>query len=150
MAWMIESVREAPARPQDVFRLYADPGTWGEWGHNATRVQADGPLAEGSIVEVRANYGRAYPCVVRRFEPDRALELEVRPPLLSIINTYEIEPTATGSRVRHAFDVSGPLAGVTRVIGLPSFYRRLLDREVGRVIELAAPPAGSGGRDPGI
>jgi uncharacterized protein YndB with AHSA1/START domain len=142
MGWMIESIREARVRPQDVFRLYADPATWSQWGHNATRVEAGGPLTTGSIVDVRANYGRTYPCVVRRFEPDRALELAVRPPLLFIVNTYELEPTTTGARVRHALDVSGPLAGVTRPF-LARFYRRLLDQEVSRVIALAAVPAPS-------
>ncbi len=148
MGWTIESVEQAPVQPEDVFRLYADPATWAQWGHNATRVEADGPLAAGSIVEVRANYGKTYPCVVRRFEPGRALELSVRPPLLSIVNTYEVEPSAIGARVRHAFDVSGPLAGVTRAIGLGRLYRRQLEREVKRVIELAT-PGSTGDRKPG-
>jgi hypothetical protein len=137
MTWIIESVREAPVHPDAVFRLYADPSTWPSWGHNATRTRSDGPLAEGGIVYVRANYGRDYPCRIRRFQPGRALELEVRPPLLFIVNVYEVEPTAMGARVRHALEFSGPLAGPMRRAGIAGNYGRQLDDEVGKVIALA-------------
>ncbi|HLO35952.1 MAG TPA: hypothetical protein VK194_07710 [Candidatus Deferrimicrobium sp.] len=110
-------------------------------GHNATRVRADGPLVEGGTVFVRPNYGRTYPCRIRRLVPDRALELEVRPPLMRIINVYEVEPATGGSRLRHALEVSGPIGCVARWVGLGRFYERLLDREVARVAMIAAETA---------
>ena len=144
MAWSIEAVREAAVAPQDVFALYADPTTWSTWGHNARWARADGPLEEGGTVDVQPNYRATYHCRIRRLVRDRALELEVRPVGLLIINVYEVEPTELGSRVRHALEFSGRLAGPVRWIGLDRLYRRLLEREVRAVIELAAARAQAG------
>jgi hypothetical protein len=142
---MIESVREADVGPQAVFALYANPDTWSRWGHNATRARASGPLVEGGTVEVRAGYGTVYRCLIRRLEPGRALELVVRPALMTIVKVYEVEPTEHGARIRHAFEVSGPLARVTRLVGLDRRYQVKLDEEVAAVARIAANP----GADPG-
>ena len=143
MTWTIETVREAPVAPADVFRLYADPSTWSEWGHNAKWARAEGPLVEGGTVDVRANYGKVYPCRVRRLVADRALELEVRPPMLTVVQTYEVEERPDGALVRHALELSGRLSAMLRLGGAPRLYQRLLDREVEKVIELAGAHNGS-------
>lgn len=142
MSWTIESRSDAPdVAPAAIFALYADPGTWSAWGHNATWARAKGPLAEGGTVDVRANYGTVYHCRIRRFDRDRALELVVRPAGLTIVNIYEVEPLdGGGARVRHAFEVSGPIAGMARR-GLAGTYRRQLEEEVAAVIRLARDPA---------
>jgi hypothetical protein len=140
MSWTIESVREADVEPAAVFALYADPATWSRWGHNATWARADGPLVEGGVVDVRASYRTVYHCLIRRLEPGRALELVVRPALMTIINVYEVEPAASGARIRHAFEVSGPLASVTRLVGLDRMYQRRLDAEVAAVVRTASNP----------
>ena len=139
MSWTIESARTADVAPAAVFALYADPDTWSRWGHNASWAQGDGPLVEGGYVRVRAGYGTVYHCLIRRFEPDVALELVVRPAGLTIVNVYEITPVADSCRVRHALEVSGLIAGVTRPF-LAGMYRRKLDAEVAAVIRLAADP----------
>jgi len=141
MSWLIESVRDAVVAPEDVFRLYADPSTWSAWGHNAKWARADGPLVEGGFVDVKAGYGKVYPCRIRRLVSDRSLELEVRPPLMTVIQTYEVEPTAEGSHIRHALEISGPLAGITRLVRLDRIYQGWLDQEVGRLIEMAGTPS---------
>jgi len=137
VGWMIEAVHVAEVDPAAVFRLYADPSTWVSWGHNATRARSDGPLVEGGLVYVRANYGRNYHCRIRRFESGQALELEVRPPLLFIVNTYEVEPAGSGTRIRHALEVSGAIAGAMKRMGVDRLYRRQLHVEVARVIAMA-------------
>jgi hypothetical protein len=48
--------------------------------------QVRAPLVEGGTVDMRANHGTVYHCLIRRFEPGRALELVVKPALLTIIN----------------------------------------------------------------
>jgi hypothetical protein len=138
MSWTIESAQTASdVDPAAIFALYADPTTWSTWGHNATWARSDGPLVEGGTVDVRAGYGAVYHCRIRRFEPDRALELVVRPVGLTIINTYEVHPVeGGGSRVRHAFEVSGPIAGIARPL-LARSYTRQLEHEVAAVIGLA-------------
>ena len=42
MTWTIETVREAPVAPDDVFQFYADPSTWSSWGHAAQWARVDG------------------------------------------------------------------------------------------------------------
>lgn len=154
MTWLIETVRDAAVGPADVFRLYADPSTWSEWGHNATWARADGPLVEGGIVEVRANYGKVYPCRIRRLVADRALELEARPPLITVRQVYEVEPAPVGARIRHALEISGPLSGPMRLARVDRLYQGLLDKEVGRLIEMATstrdPAAGAGSEPTGL
>jgi hypothetical protein len=142
MSWTIESARTADVAPAAVFAFYADPDTWSRWGHNASWAQGDGPLQEGGSVRVRAGYGTVYRCLIRRFDPDMTRELVVRPAGLTIVNVYEVTPVADGCRVRHALEVSGPIAGLTRPF-LAGMYRRKLDAEVAAVIRLAADPDGA-------
>lgn len=139
---MIESVRDAAVAPADVFRLYADPSTWSEWGHDAKWARADGPLVEGGTVDVKAGYGNVYSCRIRRLVAGRALELEVRPPLMVVIQSYEVEPTADGAHIRHALEISGPLAGPMRLVRIDRIYQGWLDKEVAKLIEMAGSPAG--------
>jgi hypothetical protein len=145
MGWTIESVQEHPVDPAAVWALYADPSTWPGWGHNATWAEADGPMVEGGIVRVRANYRAVYRCRIRRLEPGRALELEVRPAGLTIINVYEVVPAGAGSRIRHAFEVSGPISAVVRPF-LAGMYRKQLEAEVANVAAMAADPGARQGR----
>ena len=140
MTWMIETVRDAAVAPADVFRLYADPSTWSEWGHNAKWARAEGPLVQGGTVDVKAGYGKVYPCLIRRLVADRALELEARPPFMHVLQTYEVEPTADGAHIRHALEISGPLAGLTKLVRLDRIYQGWLDKEVGKLIEMASGP----------
>lgn len=137
MSWMIESIRDAAVAPANVWRLYADPSTWSEWGHNAKWAHADGPLVEGGTVDVKAGYGRVYACHIRRLVAGRVLEFEARPPLMLVIQTYEVEPTTDGAHIRHILEICGPLSGPTRLIRLPQIYQGWLDKEVGKVIEMA-------------
>src|SRR3989304_1803858 len=115
VTWMIESVREANVATADVFRLYADPSTWSEWGHNAKWARAEGPLVEGGTVDVRANYGKVYPCRGGRLVAARALELEVRPRIVTVFQTYEVEERPDGALVRHALELSGRLSAMLRL-----------------------------------
>jgi uncharacterized protein YndB with AHSA1/START domain len=142
VTWMIETVRDAAVAPDDVFRLYADPSTWSNWGHNAKWARADGPLVQGGIVEVRAGYGKVYPCRIKRFVEGRALDLEARPPFMTVLQTYEVEPTAEGAHIRHAIEISGSLAGVTKFFRIDRIYQGWLDKEVDRLIDMARSPTG--------
>ena len=144
MRWAIESIQEIDVDPAAVFALYMDPSTWSRWAHNATWAHADGPLVEGGMVDVRANYGTVYHCRIRKLEPGRAIEVVVKPALMTIINIYEVEPTERGARIRHAFEVSGPIAPLVQVAAA-RIYRRQLEEEVRAVARVAA-----GKEDPDI
>ncbi len=137
MTWTIESVQDAAVAPADVFLLYTDPATWSHWGHNAKWARAVGPLVEGGTVDVRAGYGRVYKCDIRRLVPGHVLVLEARPPLIRVIQTYEVEPALGGARIRHALEISGPLSGPMRLFRVDRVYQGWLDKEVQRLIEMA-------------
>lgn len=147
MSWLIESVRDAPVDPAAVWRLYTNPSSWPDWGHNAKSANAAGPLVEGGIVHVRAGYGKTYVCRIRRLEPGRALDFEVRPALMKVIQIYEVDPTPQGSRIRHAIEISGPLSGPMRLLRVDRIYQGWLDKEVAKLIEMAGddPASGDGG-----
>ncbi len=142
MTWTIESIQEIDVDPAAVFALYMDPSTWSRWGHNATWAHADGPLVEGGTVDVRANYRTVYHCRIRKLVPGRAIEIVVKPAFMTIVNIYEVEPTEHEARIRHAFEVSGPIASLVR-IAVGRIYQRQLEEEVRAVARVA-----SGTEDP--
>ena len=136
MSWSIESVRDVQRRPAEVYRFYVEPETWGRWGHNTRWARADGPLAEGSVVHVKAGYGAVYPVRVLRLEPDRLIVCEVKPRGLLITSSFEVTPIDPGARLRHTIEVGGRFAGLTRLLGFPWLYRRLLAKETRRLVAL--------------
>jgi uncharacterized protein YndB with AHSA1/START domain len=144
VSWLIESVRDAPVDPAAVWRLYADPSTWPVWGHNAKLARADGPLVEGGTVDVKAGYGKVYRCRIRRLVEGRAIVFEVRPPLITVIQTYEVEPTPVGAHIRHAIEISGPLSGLMRLLRVNRVYQGWLDKEVTKLIAMARDDPRSG------
>ena len=146
MSWLIESVRVAPVDPSAVWRLYADPSTWPDWGHNAKWARAEGGLVEGGTVDVKAGYGKVYSCRIRRLVAGRALVLEARPPLLKVIQTYEVDPTPDGAHIRHAIEISGPLAGPMWLLRANRVYQGWLDKEVTKLIAMASDEPRSGDR----
>ena len=135
--WTISSSAQAPVPPEAIFALYVDPSTWGSWGHNTRWARARGPVVEGSIVDVKAGYGKVYPVLMRRVIEDRYVECEIRPPGMLVETTFSVEPTEGGSRVEHSITVSGRFSGITKMIGLDRLYTRLLDKEIRKLIELS-------------
>lgn len=146
MSWLIESVRDAPVDPAAVWRLYINPATWPVWGHNAKAAHAEGPLVEGGTVDVKAGYGKVYRCLIRRLVEGRAIEFEVRPPLIRVIQIYEVEPTPAGAHIRHAIEISGPLSGIMRLLRVNKVYQGWLDKEVTKLIAMARDDQESGSR----
>ncbi len=137
MAYVIEAAAEADVDPAAIFALYMDPSTWPVWGHNVRWAHADGPLVEGGTVEIRPKYPVTYQCQILRLVPGSLLRIEVKPKGMTIINVYEIQPTAGGCRVRHAFEISGPLSGPLRWFGVTRLYQSSLGDEIRHCIELA-------------
>jgi polyketide cyclase/dehydrase/lipid transport protein len=137
MSYTIEATRDAPVDASTIFDLYLDPSTWSDWGHNVRWARSDGPLAEGGTVDVHPMYPVTYHCRVQRLVPGRLLRIEVRPIGLKIVNVYEVEPTDSGSRIRHALEMAGPLSGPLRWLGAARAYQRSLEDEIRHLIEFA-------------
>jgi hypothetical protein len=51
-------------------------------------------------------------------------------------NSFSVEPSPRGVRIRHEIQVSGPVAPLVRVL-LKRLYTRLLAKETRRLVELA-------------
>jgi Polyketide cyclase / dehydrase and lipid transport len=137
MGYIIEATREAAVDPGAIWALYMDPSTWSVWGHNVRWARSDGPFLEGGMVDVRPKYPVTYHARVSRLVPERLLRIEVKPIGMHIINVYEIEPTEGGSRIRHALEMSGPLAELARWLGIARPYRSSLDDEIRHCVEFA-------------
>ena len=135
--WMIRSSSLAAVPPEAIYALYVDPSTWGEWGHNTRWARAHGPVLEGSVVDVKAGYGKVYPVLMRRVIANRSVECEVRPPGMLVETTFSVEPADGGCKVEHTISVSGTFSGITKLIGLDRLYVRLLRKEIRQVIALA-------------
>jgi len=149
MAYAIEATREAAIDPAAVWALYMDPSTWSAWGHNVRWARAEGPLVEGGTVDVRPKYPVTYHCRILRLVPERLLRIEVRPIGMHIVNVYEIEPIDGGSRIRHAFEMSGPLSEPVRWLGVARLYRSSLDDEIRHCVEYAQARSAGSGAQPG-
>ena len=149
MAYAIEATREAAIDPAAVWALYMDPSTWSAWGHNVRWARAEGPLVEGGTVDVRPKYPVTYHCRILRLVPERLLRIEVRPIGMHIVNVYEIEPIDGGSRIRHAFEMSGPLSESVRWLGVARLYRSSLDDEIRHCVEYAQARSAGSGAQPG-
>ena len=137
MSWSIASTREAELAPADIFSLYTDPSTWSRWGHMTRSAHTDGPVVEGSVVKVQAAYRKTWDVLVRRIEPDRLIETEVRPPGLTVVQRFETTATESGVRIRHEIEVSGWAEGFTRLT-MRRRYQGLLDTEIADLVDLAS------------
>ena len=137
--WTIRSSAVAPVPPERIFAFYLDPATWGTWGHNTRWARARGtvPVVRGSIVDVKAGYGRVYPVLMRRVVENRYVECEVRPPGMLVEPAFSVEPAEGGSRIEHMITVSGRFAAIAKRMGFDRLYTKLLEREIARLIALA-------------
>jgi uncharacterized protein YndB with AHSA1/START domain len=138
VTWSMDNVREAAVRPEDVYRYYTDPSTWGSWAHNTAWGRGTTPLEPGATVKVRVrSYPWTYSVRVRELEPERRMVTEVRPFGVTITSTYEVTPTAQGARLHHTISLTGPLERLYEILTRRQ-YTRMLVSETRRVAELAA------------
>ena len=109
-SWSVQSTAEVEASPSDVWRRYADPGTWPDWAHSTVAAALDRSLDIGATVTVTPTRGPVQRVRIDAVEPGRRLSTRLMLPGASMSFQYEIEPTAAGCRVRHTVSMAGPLA----------------------------------------
>lgn len=135
--WTISSSSIVPLPPKAIFAFYVDPSTWGDWGHNTRWARARGPVVEGSIVDVKAGYGKVYPVLMRRVVQNRYIACEIRPPGMLVETGFSVDSVDSGTRIEHTITVSGAFSGITKLIRLDHLYTRLLAKEIANLIALA-------------
>jgi uncharacterized protein YndB with AHSA1/START domain len=141
MSWSMVSEFEADVAPEDVFRCYVDPSTWGSWAHNTKWGRQRGPFEPGSKVDVRvASYPWTFTVRVREVDEGRRVVTEVRPFGVVIVSTYEVAPAGAGARLRHTIEVGGPLDRAYRLV--ERTYTRMLEEETRQLVDSLRPRSG--------
>lgn len=128
--WSVESTAEIEAAPSAVWRLYANPGTWREWAHSTVDATADGPLEVGAVVRITSSRGPRQRVRIVVLDPERQLVSELALPGARMTFQYEIEPLASGCRVRHRVAMVGPLASAYGWFMRRSNERKLAEETV--------------------
>jgi hypothetical protein len=102
----------------DVFAVVGDPVNDVKWHHNvlAAHKTSDGPIGVGSTFVWDAKFlgRRKADVVMRKYEPPRVAEYDVRSGWMRVVVGYVVEPDGDGSTVTRS--VSIPLPGVLRPI----------------------------------
>ncbi|HEX5829047.1 MAG TPA: SRPBCC family protein [Candidatus Limnocylindrales bacterium] len=137
MSWSMESTHDAAVASAEVFRLYADPDTWGAWAHNTAWGRPRTAMAEGTEVDVRIrSYPWTYTVRVLELEPGHRMVTQVRPVGVTITSTYQVTATGDGSRLHHTISLVGPLERLYELLTRRT-YTRMLHEETRKVAELA-------------
>lgn len=126
--------------PQEVWRLWTTPATWGEWDLGLREAHLDGPFVVGAQGTVTDRGGRTSPFRVTALEPGRRCVYEV--PLvgarLELERTVDTAESGSGT-VRHDVAFVGPAAPVWALL-LGRGFRRQLGPTVDDVLARAARP----------
>ena len=116
---------EAKARPETVWRIWSDPGTWNEWNPDVLSARLDGPFADGVTGEMRTKSGGAHRIAITGVAPGRSFQLETSPiPLTRFRFRCEVSSLGEGaSTIRQSLEMEGPLAPLVR----PMMAKRIAD-----------------------
>lgn len=122
---------ETPRKPEEVFAYLADVARTPEWLSRCVRIVVleGGALAEGKKLRYAYRDGGAYGDMdgeVATFERDRRLVFRYWDESVRVRVAFEIEPTPSGSRVRHALEMA-PQALMMKL--MQPFVRRMIVKQ---------------------
>lgn len=130
-----ELERETSAPASEIWRLWTDVSTWGDWDMGLRSAKSDRPFATGTKGTIIDNRGRTSPFTVREFEPERTCTFVTHLPLGSL----SIKRTITSTRpcrFHHDVSFSGIGGWVLSHFLAPNF-RKLLPQTMGKLAEIA-------------
>lgn len=133
--WQIESSREVAAPSEAVWRRYTEPATWPEWAHNTVAASFPRGVVQGSEGVVTPATGRTQRVRIVKLRAGRLLVGEIRLPGAAMRFRYEIEPAASGVRIRHQIRMAGPLSTLYGWL-IRRRNERQLAEETGRLARL--------------
>lgn len=131
---LLQAEIDIDASPEKVWALVSDLSLMPKWSPQCTLMKAFGPLRPGTkTINVNRRNFLFWPTTSRVTEvvPERKLAFRVNEN--NTVWAYELEPTATGTRLiesRHAENGVKPVSNllVNAVMGgVPSFERELID-----------------------
>jgi hypothetical protein len=123
--------------PDDVWRLWVSPDTWGTWDRGLRSGQLDGPFADGVTGTIVGLDGRRSRFVVDRVEEGRGVEWHVPLPGAAMRLSRTLQPQPEGAwRVEHRVHFTGALATVWAAL-LGRRFRPMLAPTVDALIAAA-------------
>jgi uncharacterized protein YndB with AHSA1/START domain len=104
---------ETTASPEQVWRVWSDMSTWGEWNPNVSTMEWEGGFASGSSGVMNTKSGQHHRMQLVDVEPGRsfALVTGVVPGTRFRFNC-RIEPAGAKTKVSQTVEVGGPLGPV--------------------------------------
>lgn len=103
---------QTSAKPDRVWRIWADPPSWDRWNPDVISASLDGPFAVGTSGTLVTKRGRHKIRIVT-VNPERAFALQAQPmPGITLRFTCQIEPLLDGSRIGQSVEVGGPLGAL--------------------------------------
>lgn len=109
--------------PDDVWRLWTTPSTWGDWDKGLKAASMDGEMALGSTGQITPLSGPASQFEVTEFDPQKSYAFVTRLPMarLTVARSFD----AVRSEFTHRVRFSGSLAfAFARMFG-PGFRKAL-------------------------
>ncbi len=115
----IEASAITRARPEEVWKLWADAPGWSRWDEDVLWCRLDGPFAAGTRGEMKPRGGPRVKFQILDARPGHGFTDRSYLPLCKLDFSHRIEPAAGGGlRLTHQVCFSGPLAFLFgRVIG---------------------------------
>jgi len=132
MHWSTLASTRTTARPEQIWRLWADVAQWNRWDGDVETSHLEGSFVEGARGYLKPKGGPKTKFVLTHVEPFAAFSDRSSLPLttLDFIHTMRVEGVETV--IEHRVEMNGPLtflfrriigAGIAR--GLPSALERL-------------------------
>ncbi len=137
--FQLELETSAPA--SEVWRLWTDVSTWGDWDMGLRSATSDQPFARGTKGTIIDNSGRSSPFTVTECEPERTCTFVTHLPLgsLSIRRTIT---TTEPCRFHHDVSFHGIGGWVLSHFLAPNF-RKLLPQTMSKLAKIAEQSKGT-------
>ncbi len=107
---------ETSASPEQVWRVWSDTSTWGQWNPNVTTMDLQGPFQTGSTAVMNTRAGQHHRMRLVDVSPGRsfALETNVVPGTTFRFNCRIDPPAGAGAmtKISQHVEVKGPLGPV--------------------------------------
>jgi hypothetical protein len=105
---------ETSATVEQVWRLWSDPSSWGDWNPDVRELKLNGPFQAGTTGTMYQKSGRVHRITLTNVQPSRSFQLETSPvPLTIFVFTCEVRGDGVSRTViSQSVGMRGPLGPV--------------------------------------
>lgn len=112
----IEHRISVTARPEYIFQIYKDVGSWHTWDPDTKSASLNGAFVVGNHGKLTPAKGNTVPMVVTGVTPNRSFTVETNIPWFRMVFEHELIPHGAMTEVVHRVTMSGFLAVLLRPI----------------------------------